>query len=143
MPQKSRLNYSLDEQTAQALDDYCKSTGRKAAEVARQVILDYLDTDADTALSPCVRHPTEKRADLWLHPASMAAVDKRVQRERHISRSALICALLANFLESRPLPKTVTVTLDLPTELWNQLGNDPEAAILRAIESAVAAKECV
>ena len=137
MPQKIRLNYSLDEQTTQALDDYCKSGGRKAAEVARQVILDYLDTDAELALPPCVGHPTDKRADLWLQPASMASIDRRVKQERHVSRSALICALLARFLASRPLPKTAAITINIPIELLNRLGDAPEAAILHAIEESL------
>lgn len=137
---RARLNYSLDEQTAQALHDYCESTGRKAAEVARQTILDYLD--AEVAHDRCITHPSDKRADLWLQPASMSAFDQRVEREGHISRSALICALLANFLNSRPMPKQMAVTINVPIELWNQLGGDPEAAIIRAIEASLT-KECV
>lgn len=143
MPQKTRLNYSLSDQVAKDLDAYCQTTGRKTAEVARQVILDYLDMEPDEALPACVGHPTGKRSDLWLQPASMAALDRRIKREGHASRSAVICALLMNFLNSRPAPSTVAVTVNVPIALWNRLGEDKEAAIISAIEDSIEDKELI
>ena len=87
--------------------------------------------------APASRRGGSLAAVMAAFAASMSAVDKRVKQEGHISRSALICALLANFLSSRPLPKQVAVTINVPIELWNRLGDAPEAAILRAIEESV------
>jgi len=142
---KARLNYSINLDTAEALDDYCASTGRKAADVARQVVLDYLD-DGVTPVPPNTLHPKGRRADIWMQHTTLAALDAKTRTEGHASRSALVDSLLCRFLNNRQTPKFVPVTINVPLELWNQIGPNPEEEILRAITAmpkCVVQKECV
>lgn len=142
---KARLNYSISIEAAEALDAYCASTGRKAADVARQVILDHLEEEPNTLPLNTV-HPKGRRADIWVQSTTINALDHKARADGHVSRSALIDSLLLRFLHSRNDPKFVSVTLNVPHEHWQQLGSVPAAAILRAIEAMVERqpqKECV
>jgi len=143
---KARLNYSISDATSVAMEAYCTATSRKAADVVRQVILDYLQEGAEPISTVCRVHPSDKRADLWVQSGTIQTLDARCASERHVTRSALIDALVASFLLARPIAKTVTLVLEIPSALYNTLAKsgDPHGAVIRAIQSSVEpVKECV
>jgi len=142
---KLRLNYALPNDLATELDDYCQDTGRKAADVIRQLVSDYALGQMPTEAA-VTTHPSDtRRADLWLQMGTLAALDERVTSEGHASRSALISKLLGDYLIARaPKNTMITVQVRLPKALYESLlaQGDVEQAILRALIPEPA-KECV
>jgi hypothetical protein len=127
---KVRLNYAVSDQVAALLEDYCLETGRKATDVVRQVVTDYISLE--TALPTVAAESGNSRADVWLHTSVADAFEKRYQVENHPTKSALISYLLSDFLSTRVSnDPTISYVVSIPRSVAKLLASysDPSKLV--------------
>lgn len=120
---KGRLNFVIPEQTDRRLDVYCERTTRTPADVIRQLVSEWIEGDRKLKRKATV-HPTGKRTNVPFGYATLASLDERVRAEAHTTVSAVITALLEDFLAHRADPsveETITVHVPLPVSIHTLL----------------------
>jgi hypothetical protein len=145
MSDKVRFNYVLSDEVDRQLTVYCDHTHRTAADVVRQVLIEWVDGDL-VLQRPMKDHPIGKRTNIDISSAVRNALEGRVAKEGHVSLSAVVNALLLRFLSARAAPTgdTLTVRLPVPLPLYQKLsaaaclrGEDVEQTILNCLSARV------
>lgn len=102
-----RLNYTISDATGDALANYCELTGRTASDLVRQIICEVLEEDrklpSPAAVTAYLKGSSkrDRRTDMWISSTSLTALDEKLGREGHQSKSAVISFLIDDFLNTR------------------------------------------
>jgi hypothetical protein len=134
-----RLNFVLPTDLDADLAGYCAETGRKATGVIRQLVVEWLEGDLSLP-ERASEHPEGRRTNILLPPRVADALDARRASEGHVTRAAVIEALLRRFLVRRRSSSgdTLTVRVRLPVDLFNELATVCKAVGLSVEEALVA-----
>lgn len=120
---KGRLNFVIPEATDGRLEAYCERTGRDNADVIRQLVSEWVEGDRHLP-KKVTDHPSGRRTNVPLNYGTLASLDERVRAEGHASVSAVITALLDQFLANRVPSATeelVPVRVQLPVSDYTVL----------------------
>jgi len=120
---KGRLNFVIAEGNDARLETYCEHTSRNSSDVIRQLVSEWIEGDRKLK-EPAKSHPTGQRTNIPLGYATLAAIDEKVRAEKHATVSAVINALLADFLANRATDspeEKVTVHVALPVSVYTLL----------------------
>jgi metal-responsive CopG/Arc/MetJ family transcriptional regulator len=102
-----RLNYTISDSTSDSLANYCELTGRTASDLVRQIICEVLEEDRKLPLPEAVTGylksgaRRDRRTDMWISSVSLVALDEKLEKEGHQSKSAVLSYLIDDFLSTR------------------------------------------
>jgi len=92
--QSVRLNFQITTEAETRISDYCKTTGRSASDIVRQLVSEYLDGFRE--LGPNVPALNGRRTNCTLPPRMVTKLDMRV---RAIGPGASKGLVISNLLE--------------------------------------------
>lgn len=93
-----RLNYTIPISVTSKLADYCEFTGRSAADVIRQLIVDYVENRIFIR-GPIVNVQEGKRTNLSVNMVILEDFDKKISKIG--TRGSIIAKLLEGYLSNR------------------------------------------
>jgi hypothetical protein len=137
-----RVSYSLPEDVAGLLDDYCNATRRSGSDVVRQLLVEV--ATATREMPEPEPHPeTARRTVVELSPGLRSELKGLRKADAHPTLSALIVALLRAYLPGR-VRETVSMTVQVPTDLYNRLvhaGGEPSETLVTWASMATGVKQ--